>query len=152
MGYKGQRSTAVCPEGVPPVRVLGPLELVDLPATMDVTSRRLDCEAPSPALIGGLLRVGIIAPPWLPVPPVAYCGTENVIDILARGLQLRRKVPFITSCRPCRWRQSQRPSDETRILGIWPWTGARGLWSDVVMVVATRAPAEELDLAGAAGL
>ncbi len=32
------------------------------------------------------LRVGIIAPPWLPVPPVAYGGTENVIDILARGL------------------------------------------------------------------
>jgi glycosyltransferase involved in cell wall biosynthesis len=30
--------------------------------------------------------VGIIAPPWLPVPPVAYGGTENVIDILARGL------------------------------------------------------------------
>ena len=30
--------------------------------------------------------MGIIAPPWLPVPPVAYGGTENVIDILARGL------------------------------------------------------------------
>jgi len=34
----------------------------------------------------GSLRVGIIAPPWLPVPPVAYGGTENVVDILARGL------------------------------------------------------------------
>ncbi len=33
------------------------------------------------------LRVGIIAPPWLPVPPTAYGGTENVLDILARGLQ-----------------------------------------------------------------
>ncbi len=32
------------------------------------------------------LRVGIIAPPWLPVPPTAYGGTENVIDIMARGL------------------------------------------------------------------
>jgi glycosyltransferase involved in cell wall biosynthesis len=32
------------------------------------------------------LRVGIIAPPWLPVPPTAYGGTENVLDILARGL------------------------------------------------------------------
>ena len=30
--------------------------------------------------------MGIIAPPWLPVPPVAYGGTENVLDILARGL------------------------------------------------------------------
>jgi glycosyltransferase involved in cell wall biosynthesis len=33
------------------------------------------------------LTVGIIAPPWLPVPPMAYGGTENVIDIMARGLQ-----------------------------------------------------------------
>ncbi len=33
------------------------------------------------------LTVGIIAPPWLPVPPTAYGGTENVIDIMARGLQ-----------------------------------------------------------------
>ncbi|MGH9303878.1 MAG: glycosyltransferase family 4 protein [Acidimicrobiales bacterium] len=33
------------------------------------------------------LTVGIIAPPWLPVPPVAYGGTENVLDVLARGLQ-----------------------------------------------------------------
>ncbi|MGA2932144.1 MAG: glycosyltransferase family 4 protein [Acidimicrobiales bacterium] len=32
------------------------------------------------------LSVGIIAPPWLPVPPRAYGGTENVIDILGRGL------------------------------------------------------------------
>ncbi len=33
------------------------------------------------------LRVGILAPPWLPVPPPAYGGTENVLDILARGLK-----------------------------------------------------------------
>lgn len=33
------------------------------------------------------LRVGIIAPPWLPVPPPAYGGTEAVIDVLARGLR-----------------------------------------------------------------
>ena len=47
---------------------------------------RLESEAPSQAVIRSPLRVGIIAPPWLPVPPVAYGGTENVIDILARGL------------------------------------------------------------------
>jgi glycosyltransferase involved in cell wall biosynthesis len=28
----------------------------------------------------------MLAPPWLPVPPTAYGGTENVLDILARGL------------------------------------------------------------------
>lgn len=32
------------------------------------------------------LRVGLIAPPWLPIPPLSYGGTENVIDDLARGL------------------------------------------------------------------
>jgi glycosyltransferase involved in cell wall biosynthesis len=32
------------------------------------------------------MKVGIIAPPWLAVPPVAYGGTETVLDILARGL------------------------------------------------------------------
>ncbi len=32
------------------------------------------------------LRIGIIAPPWVAVPPPAYGGTELVIDNLARGL------------------------------------------------------------------
>ncbi|MCW2839335.1 MAG: glycosyl transferase, group 1 [Aeromicrobium sp.] len=32
------------------------------------------------------MRIGLIAPPWLPVPPPAYGGTETVIDLLARGL------------------------------------------------------------------
>ena len=32
------------------------------------------------------LRVGIVAPPWVAVPPARYGGTEVVIDQLARGL------------------------------------------------------------------
>jgi glycosyltransferase involved in cell wall biosynthesis len=32
------------------------------------------------------VRVGLIAPPWLPVPPPGYGGTELVVDGLARGL------------------------------------------------------------------
>jgi glycosyltransferase involved in cell wall biosynthesis len=32
------------------------------------------------------MRIGLIAPPWIPVPPLAYGGTEAVIDNLARGL------------------------------------------------------------------
>jgi len=32
------------------------------------------------------VRIGLIAPPWLPVPPAAYGGTELVLDVLARGL------------------------------------------------------------------
>lgn len=33
-----------------------------------------------------VLRIGILAPPWLSVPPPGYGGTESVIDRLARGL------------------------------------------------------------------
>ena len=32
------------------------------------------------------LRIGIIAPPWVSVPPPVYGGTELVVDQLARGL------------------------------------------------------------------
>lgn len=35
------------------------------------------------------MRVALIAPPWLPVPPVAYGGTEAAIDVLSRGLAQR---------------------------------------------------------------
>lgn len=33
------------------------------------------------------MRIALIAPPWLPVPPPAYGGTEAVLDVLARGLR-----------------------------------------------------------------
>ena len=33
------------------------------------------------------MRIGLIAPPWVPVPPPRYGGTEVVVDNLARGLQ-----------------------------------------------------------------
>lgn len=32
------------------------------------------------------MRIGLIAPPWVPVPPPAYGGTEEVVDLIARGL------------------------------------------------------------------
>src|SRR5262249_12252781 len=35
---------------------------------------------------GCRMRIGIIAPPWVAVPPAAYGGTEEFIDELARGL------------------------------------------------------------------
>jgi glycosyltransferase involved in cell wall biosynthesis len=31
------------------------------------------------------MRIGIVAPPWLPVPPPGYGGTESIVDGLARG-------------------------------------------------------------------
>jgi len=33
------------------------------------------------------MRIALIAPPWLPVPPSAYGGTESVLDTLARALR-----------------------------------------------------------------
>jgi glycosyltransferase involved in cell wall biosynthesis len=33
------------------------------------------------------MRIALIAPPWVPVPPPKYGGTELVLDTLARGLQ-----------------------------------------------------------------
>jgi len=32
------------------------------------------------------MRIGIVASPWIPVPPPAYGGTETVVDNLCRGL------------------------------------------------------------------
>ena len=32
------------------------------------------------------MRIGIIAPPWIPIPPPAYGGIESFIDTLARAL------------------------------------------------------------------
>ena len=33
------------------------------------------------------MRIGIIAPPWIPIPPPAYGGIESFIDTLACALQ-----------------------------------------------------------------
>ncbi len=35
------------------------------------------------------MRIGLIAPPWVCIPPVGYGGTEAVVDNLARGLVQR---------------------------------------------------------------
>ncbi|MFD1147303.1 glycosyltransferase family 4 protein [Saccharothrix hoggarensis] len=32
------------------------------------------------------MKVGLLAPPWIPVPPPSYGGIETVVDCLARGL------------------------------------------------------------------
>jgi glycosyltransferase involved in cell wall biosynthesis len=34
------------------------------------------------------VRIAIVAPPWVPVPPPAYGGIEAVLDTLARGLRI----------------------------------------------------------------
>ncbi len=62
---------------------------------------------------GGRLRVGLIAPPWVPVPAPVYGGTELVVDQLARGLTRAGcdVVLFATGDSTCpvetRWRYPQ---------------------------------------------
>lgn len=44
------------------------------------------------------MRIAMIAPPWLPIPPEAYGGTEAVIDVLSRGLEkLGHEVTLFTT-------------------------------------------------------
>ena len=31
------------------------------------------------------MRIGLIAGPWIPIPPLTYGGIERVVDTLARG-------------------------------------------------------------------
>ena len=50
------------------------------------------------------MKVGILAPPWVAVPPNAYGGTENLLAWLAEGLQGagHEVLLFATSDSTCR--------------------------------------------------
>ncbi len=49
------------------------------------------------------MHIGLLAPPWAPVPPSAYGGTEAVVDRLARGMQAagHRVTLFTTGDATC---------------------------------------------------
>ena len=57
------------------------------------------------------MRIGMIAPPWLPVPPPAYGGTEAVLDGLVRGL-LRAGHEVVLAGHP----DSQTPAEIRSVL------------------------------------
>lgn len=63
------------------------------------------------------LRIAVIAPPWTPVPPPYYGGTEVVVDQLARGLHQagHRVMLFTTGDSTCpvprRWALGQAEGD-----------------------------------------
>lgn len=62
---------------------------LDLALGMETRATRVSSPPSGVEMPGtaGRLRIAIIAPPWLPVPPSAYGGTENVLDALAVGLR-----------------------------------------------------------------
>jgi glycosyltransferase involved in cell wall biosynthesis len=43
------------------------------------------------------MRIAHVAPPWIPIPPATYGGTELMVDLLVRGL-LRRDVEVLVFC------------------------------------------------------
>lgn len=43
------------------------------------------------------MRIAHIAPPWIPIPPVTYGGTELMVDLLVRGL-LKRRLDVVVFC------------------------------------------------------
>src|SRR5436305_13940119 len=49
------------------------------------------------------MRIGLVAPPWAPVPPHLYGGIELVVDRLAQGCQAARHevVLFATGDSTC---------------------------------------------------
>ncbi len=71
---------------------------------------------------GSRLRVGLIAPPWVPVPAPVYGGTELVVDQLARGLTRAgcEVVLFATGDSTCpvdtRWRYPKALGTTTSLL------------------------------------
>ena len=66
------------------------------------------------------MKIGILAPPSLPVPPPAYGGTEAVIDVLAHGLAAagHEVILFATSDSTCPVRRrSVMPSAPAASIG-----------------------------------
>jgi glycosyltransferase involved in cell wall biosynthesis len=74
------------------------------------------------------MRIGVIAPAWLPIPPPAYGGTEAVVDRLARGFAAAGHDVLLAA-----------PDDSTCPVPLVPGTGASSIPSG-----PTEAMAREL--------
>ena len=69
------------------------------------------------------MRIGLIAPPWTPVPPPLYGGIELVVDELARGIQAAgpRRHPVHHRRLDLPGRPASRSSPRPRACGsAWP--------------------------------
>jgi glycosyltransferase involved in cell wall biosynthesis len=68
------------------------------------------------------MRIGLIAPPWVPVPPRAYGGTESVVDRLARGLvraghEVLLAAAANSTCPVPRVAGTMEPADDAPVCG-----------------------------------
>jgi glycosyltransferase involved in cell wall biosynthesis len=87
------------------------------------------------------LRVGVIAPPWLAIPPTGYGGTEVVIDMLCRGLQRagHEVVLFTTGDSTC-------PVDRRFVLPVAPGVDVGGSAVELQHVVSAYAALRDVDV------
>lgn len=59
------------------------------------------------------VRIAVVAPPWLPVPPAGYGGTERVISLLVEGLVDRgHEVTLVAAPGSCTRARLVTPLDE----------------------------------------
>ncbi|HVC24433.1 MAG TPA: glycosyltransferase family 4 protein [Acidimicrobiales bacterium] len=76
------------------------------------------------------MRIAIVAPPWLPVPPGGYGGTEAVLDTLARGLVARGHDVLL-----CTTGDSTCPVERTWVFGSALGIGTGGSVSEIRHVI-----------------
>lgn len=80
------------------------------------------------------MRIGMVAPPWLPVPPENYGGTESLVDTLARALDAAGEHVVLVAAADSTCPVERRP-------GPCPATGFRsGAFGDEVRHVAAAYP------------
>ena len=86
-----QMPEAAAPADLPPAGTIASQRETKVPV-------RGPCDGPGSRRRGAVMRIALIAPPWLAVPPVSYGGTERIIDTLARGLiEIGHDVVLLTT-------------------------------------------------------
>ena len=82
----GRLIEGLCPFASSKEEWLAPMDSSSVTFPVGAHPGRVQPLSPASSAHRGPLKIAIVAPPWLPVPPVGYGGTENVLDTLARGL------------------------------------------------------------------
>ncbi|MGZ4286744.1 MAG: glycosyltransferase family 4 protein [Solirubrobacteraceae bacterium] len=67
---------------------MSPETVIDPIAVMDVSRMALRALPAADARVDRL-RIAVLAPPWFPIPPTAYGGIEEVVDLLCEALVAR---------------------------------------------------------------